>query len=104
MLGRREGDLRNGFVLPSHLTMGNFTAVKNSGGMNAPGGGSALAKYVASLIDQSLSWKDIAWLRKHTTMKIVVKGVMTVPDAMEAIKQGVDAIWVSNHGITIPLS
>jgi isopentenyl diphosphate isomerase/L-lactate dehydrogenase-like FMN-dependent dehydrogenase len=67
-------------------------------GMNTAGGGSALAKYVASLIDQSLSWKDIAWLRKNTTLKIVVKGVMTVEDAVESVRQGVDAIWVSNHG------
>jgi (S)-2-hydroxy-acid oxidase len=72
--------------------------VKNSDGMNQAAGGSALAKYVASLIDQSLSWKDIAWLRKNTTMKIVVKGVMTVEDAVESVRQGVDAIWVSNHG------
>ena len=53
---------------------------------------------MASLIDTSLSWKDIAWLRRNTTLKIVVKGVMTVEDAVEAVRQGVDAIWVSNHG------
>ena len=31
-------------------------------------------------------------------MKIVVKGVMTVEDALASVKHGVDGIWVSNHG------
>ena len=30
--------------------------------------------------------------------QIVVKGVMTAEDASEAVRQGVDAIWISNHG------
>ena len=33
-----------------------------------------LAKYVASLIDKTLNWEDIAWVRQHCgKMKIVVK-------------------------------
>ena len=36
--------------------------------------------------------------RKNTTMKIVVKGVMTVEDALASVRHGVDGIWVSNHG------
>ena len=31
-------------------------------------------------------------------MKIVVKGVLGVDDALAAVKAGVDGIWVSNHG------
>jgi (S)-2-hydroxy-acid oxidase len=31
-------------------------------------------------------------------MKIVVKGVLTVEDALASVKHGVDGIWVSNHG------
>lgn len=101
VLGRREADIRNKFSLPKHLTMGNFTAVGGdhaSGTKSAGSTGSGLASYVASLIDKSLSWKDIAWLRKNTTLKIVVKGVMTVEDALISVKNGVDGIWVSNHG------
>lgn len=30
--------------------------------------------------------------------QIVVKGVMTAEDASEAVRQGVDGIWISNHG------
>jgi (S)-2-hydroxy-acid oxidase len=53
---------------------------------------------VSKLIDQSLTWSDIAWVRKNTTMKIVVKGVLTVEDALASVKHGVDGVWVSNHG------
>jgi (S)-2-hydroxy-acid oxidase len=101
ILGRREADIKNRFALPAHLTMGNFIG---AGGAHAEGTksagdkGSGLASYVASLIDQTLTWDDIAWLRKNTTLKIVVKGVMTVDDALASVRHGVDAIWISNHG------
>ncbi|CAN0349133.1 unnamed protein product, partial [Hapterophycus canaliculatus] len=58
-----------------------------------------LAAYVASLIDRTLDWNDIKWVRSICgSMKIVVKGVMTAEDASEAVRQGVDGIWISNHG------
>ncbi|CAM9793432.1 unnamed protein product [Ascophyllum nodosum] len=31
-------------------------------------------------------------------MKIVIKGIVTAEEASEAVRQGVDGIWVSNHG------
>ena len=81
--------------------MGNFTAVggaHSSGTKSSGATGSGLASYVASLIDRTLTWDDIAWLRRNTTLKIVVKGVMTVEDALQSVRNGVDGIWVSNHG------
>jgi len=102
ILGRREADVKNQFSLPSHLTMGNFASVggeHSSGPQSGAGGtGSGLASYVSSLIDHTLTWKDIAWLRSFTKCKIVVKGIMGVEDAIKAVENGVDAIWVSNHG------
>lgn len=101
ILGRREPDIRNRFSLPSHLTMGNFAGKggsHSSGTKSAGSTGSGLASYVSQLIDQTLTWNDLAWLRKNTKLKIVVKGVMTADDALVAIENGVDAIWVSNHG------
>jgi len=101
VLGRREADIKNKFSLPSHLTMGNFAKVggaHSQGTKSAGATGSGLASYVAKLIDQSLTWEDVAWVRKNTTMKIVVKGVMTAEDAIASVRHGVDAIWVSNHG------
>jgi (S)-2-hydroxy-acid oxidase len=101
ILGRREADLRNRFSLPNHLTMGNFKHLGGkhaSGTKNAAGTGSGLANYVSQLIDQTLSWDDIVWLRKQTTLKIVVKGIISVEDALIAVRHGVDGIWISNHG------
>mmetsp|Transcript_34036 Transcript_34036/g.46733 ORF Transcript_34036/g.46733 Transcript_34036/m.46733 type:complete len:390 (+) Transcript_34036:93-1262(+) len=101
ILGRREADVKNKFALPSHLTMGNFTSLggsHSSGTKKSGAEGSGLASYVSALIDQTLTWNDIAWLRKNTRLKIVVKGVMTVEDAVASVKHGVDGIWVSNHG------
>jgi len=99
VLGRREADIKNKFALPGHLTMGNFTGGAFSSGTKQSGStGSGLASYVAALIDQTLTWDDIAWVRSNTTMKIVVKGVLTPEDALASVTFGVDGIWVSNHG------
>ena len=101
VLGRREADVKNKFALPAHLTMGNFLKVggSHSSGTKSSGTtGSGLASYVAALIDQSLTWEDIKWVRSNTKMKIVVKGVMTAEDAIASVRHGVDGIWVSNHG------
>jgi (S)-2-hydroxy-acid oxidase len=101
ILGRREADVKNKFALPPHLTMANFASIggsHSSGPQTSGASGSGLASYVAALIDQTLSWQDIAWVRRHTTMKIVVKGVLTPEDAVAAVQNGVDAVWVSNHG------
>jgi len=105
ILGRREADIRNNFALPSHLTLGNFestgktrshaTGISSSANTS---GGSGLAAYVSSLIDRTLTWDDLKWLRTVTSLKIVVKGVMSVDDALLAVEHGMDAVWVSNHG------
>uniref|UniRef100_A0A7R9UGG8 FMN hydroxy acid dehydrogenase domain-containing protein n=1 Tax=Pinguiococcus pyrenoidosus TaxID=172671 RepID=A0A7R9UGG8_9STRA len=101
VLGRREADVRNRFSLPSHLTMGNFAGVggaHSSGTKSSGAEGSGLASYCASLIDRTLTWEDLRWLRANTSLKIVVKGVSTAEDASVAVREGVDAIWISNHG------
>ena len=38
---------------------------------------SGLAAYVASLIDPSLNWEHIEWLKTITSMPIVLKGILT---------------------------
>lgn len=100
VLGRREADVRNRFKLPGHLTMANFASEGGSHAEGTKDGGkdSGLAAYVASLIDRTLQWKDVQWLRSVCNLPIVVKGVMTPEDALMAMQCGVDAIWVSNHG------
>lgn len=44
------------------------------------------------------SWEDLKHLRDNWEGPIVLKGVQTVEDALEARKMGVEGIIVSNHG------
>jgi L-lactate dehydrogenase (cytochrome) len=58
----------------------------------------SLAAKVAGHFDQSLSWKDIEWLRSIWDGPIVLKGIQTVADAKQAVAMGVEGIGLSNHG------
>jgi isopentenyl diphosphate isomerase/L-lactate dehydrogenase-like FMN-dependent dehydrogenase len=44
------------------------------------------------------SWRDVEWLRQQWTGLLLVKGVLTGPDAATARDCGADAVIVSNHG------
>jgi 4-hydroxymandelate oxidase len=46
----------------------------------------------------SMTWDFIGRLRDITDQKLVVKGLVTREDADLAVRYGIDAIWVSNHG------
>ena len=48
--------------------------------------------------DLPLTWEFLERLRQETTMKVVVKGIVTAEDAERCIELGVDGIIVSNHG------
>lgn len=45
-----------------------------------------------------MNWNDIKWLRSITKVPIILKGIQCGEDAKLAVQNGVDAIWVSNHG------
>jgi isopentenyl diphosphate isomerase/L-lactate dehydrogenase-like FMN-dependent dehydrogenase len=70
-VGRRERDLRTSFEAPTQL---------------------------ADVVDNSLTWRDLEWLREHTSLPLLVKGVLTAEDATLACETGVEGIVVSNHG------
>ncbi len=59
---------------------------------------SGLAAYFASLLDPSLSWKDLEWLRTISGLPVVVKGVVRADDARRAVDHGASGLVVSNHG------
>ncbi len=46
----------------------------------------------------SLSPKVIREIKQETSIPLILKGIMTVEDAVAAVEAGVDAIVVSNHG------
>ncbi|WP_089158202.1 alpha-hydroxy acid oxidase [Micromonospora sp. NBS 11-29] len=85
VFGRRERDLRHGFVdLPPGLVCENM---RDAGGRVRDIG-----------MDAGLDWARIAWLREVTTLPILLKGVLHPADAALAVAHGVDGVLVSNHG------
>jgi L-lactate dehydrogenase (cytochrome) len=58
----------------------------------------AVDQIAATLFDPSVEMADLAWFREVWDGPIVVKGLMTVEDAVALADLGVDAIVVSNHG------
>lgn len=44
------------------------------------------------------TWPLIDRIRKATKMKLVAKGILTAEDAADCVRNGLDAVWVSNHG------
>ena len=95
--GRRERDVRNRFQLPAGLSVKNLMpAGQEAFPANAQGSG--LAAYVASLFDQTLSWKDVEWLCGLTKLPVLLKGIVHPDDARQAADTGAAGVIVSNHG------
>ena len=44
------------------------------------------------------TWEDLPFLREHTQLPILLKGILRPEDARKAIEHGMDGIIVSNHG------
>lgn len=90
VFGRRERDLRNGFLdLPPGMRCENMRE-------RSPDGGWGAVRDIEFVPD--LSWADIDWLRSVTDLPLVLKGVLHPGDARLAVEHGVDAVIVSNHG------
>jgi L-lactate dehydrogenase (cytochrome) len=75
------------------LTFGNLE--KAVPGARSP---AAFREWVDAQFDPSVTWDDVAWVRKHWNGRLVVKGVLDPEDARRALDAGVDGVVVSNHG------
>ena len=51
-----------------------------------------------ALLAQGLTWDFLKRLKDTTSMKVVVKGIVTHEDAQRCVEYGADAVIVSNHG------
>jgi isopentenyl diphosphate isomerase/L-lactate dehydrogenase-like FMN-dependent dehydrogenase len=49
-------------------------------------------------IEPAMDWDYVKRLRDLTSMKLVLKGIVTREDAALAVEHGADAVYVSNHG------
>ena len=46
----------------------------------------------------ALTWADLAKARQWTSLPILLKGIVHPDDAIRALDEGMDGIWISNHG------
>lgn len=115
VLGQRERDLENGFVVPPRprlkhgldiirclpwlmrmarapkVTMANYVTDERSDILS-------LSKYVADLLDPTMNWRDVDWLRSIWSGPLLLKGVLHPEEARLALDHGIDGLIVSNHG------
>ncbi len=52
----------------------------------------------ANFDTSGMTWDFLDEIRRATSMKIVVKGIVTREDAASAVEAGADVVYVSNHG------
>ena len=97
-IGARNREARAGFALPEGLDrpnlrprMGRSSAATTS---HRPPEGAIYS----AILDATLTWKDIAWIKSISKVPVWVKGVLNPDDAMRAATEGVDGVMVSNHG------
>jgi isopentenyl diphosphate isomerase/L-lactate dehydrogenase-like FMN-dependent dehydrogenase len=90
-LGRRERDLRTGFVLDPEYRMGVYGSEFGDLGTLTPA-------TAAELVDPRLNWRDLEWLHETAQLPVIAKGILTAEDAELAATHGCEAVVVSNHG------
>jgi len=117
LIGNRERDIRNGFQIPprfrptdlaamalkarwlwemrremGRITFGNYIRPGEAADLKS------LASRMASLLDPSMSWADVAELRRIWQGPLLLKGVLHPNEAKTAVEHGIDGLIVSNHG------
>ena len=75
------------------LSFGNLTGV-----VKGPVALGPMLQWTQSQIDPSVTWKDLEWVRGLWKGPLIIKGVLDVDDAREAVAAGADGIVVSDHG------
>jgi L-lactate dehydrogenase (cytochrome) len=117
VVGKRERDLRNGMSLPPkirwrnavdsarrprwlrNLATGPAITFANLTGLADGDSAASIGAYVdRELSDPSATWERVSWLRQMWSGPLVIKGILSAHDAAEAVRQGADAVYVSNHG------
>jgi 4-hydroxymandelate oxidase len=94
----RPRDLDSSFVLPDDIQAVNVDPAVMGSTHAVAAGTSAIQRHSAERFDPSVTWTDLSWLRARTSLPLLLKGVLTGPDARLAVEHGVDGLIVSNHG------
>jgi isopentenyl diphosphate isomerase/L-lactate dehydrogenase-like FMN-dependent dehydrogenase len=87
--GRRERDVRAAFALPDDLPLPNLPQELRRENFH---------QALHAVVDDTLTWRDLEWLRSVCSLPIVIKGILTAEDALLAAEHGASGVVVSNHG------
>src|SRR6202171_6537455 len=117
VIGQRHQDIKNGMTVPPEWSLSKLvdfatkpawvsgvlrgkrrTFGNLAGHLKISDDITSLSTWINSQFDTSLNWKDIDWIRSIWPGKLVLKGILDVEDAEEAVKTGAQALVVSNHG------
>ncbi len=58
----------------------------------------AVQRFMTTYSRPSLQWDELKFLRQHTKLPVLLKGVLHPDDAKKAVELGLDGLIVSNHG------
>jgi 4-hydroxymandelate oxidase len=93
VLGTRNREVRDGFALPPGLERANLRGNQGARASHFDESG-----VYSDVLDPTLSWRDIEWLRSLTGIPLILKGILAAEDAALAVEHGAAGIIVSNHG------
>ncbi len=103
--GSRLAQVKSALEMATHPTWGlkmlaggHYTFGNIMGHTKNPVTLADMGAWVDNQFDQTLSYKELEWIRERWDRKIILKGVMDKDDAIKAKEFGADAIIVSNHG------
>jgi L-lactate dehydrogenase (cytochrome) len=103
MMAWREYDLKNVYLpflagegVGNYFTDPAFQAKLDAPPQEDPQG--AIMHWTRIFGNTGLTWEDLDFLREHTKLPIILKGIMHADDAKLALEKSVDGIIVSNHG------
>ena len=96
VIGTRNRESRLKFQLPPGLETPNLKRPDQAttGSFHRTGE----REIYTALLDPTLTWKDIDWLRSFARVPVLLKGILNPDDADQAARAGVAGIIVSNHG------
>jgi isopentenyl diphosphate isomerase/L-lactate dehydrogenase-like FMN-dependent dehydrogenase len=58
----------------------------------------AIRYFMGNYSNPTLTWEDLSFLRRHTRLPILLKGILSSDDARQAADHGMEGIIISNHG------
>ena len=82
-----------GMATTPHRSFGNI--VGHAKGVNDL---SSITKWAFTMVDATLDWHCVEWIRQEWGGPIMIKGIMDSADARIAADMGIESLVVSNHG------